>query len=79
MTELVEDGDEIVCVRVVDKYSEINSDANLRQEKYKLEARKFLDEIQAKNDDAKGISMIVEFAVGKASEVMERMVSLQSS
>lgn len=74
MDELVEDGDEIVCLRVVDKDSKINSDASLQEEKYKTEARKFLDQIQAKNDEVKSISLILEFAVGRVQETIQRMV-----
>lgn len=79
MDELVEDGDEIVCLRVVDKDSKINSDASLHEEKYKTEARKFLDHIQAKNDHAKSISLILEFAVGRVPETIQRMVRNRST
>lgn len=72
--ELVEDGDEIVCLRVIDKDSKINSDASLHEEKYKREARKFLEHIQAKNDNSKSISLISEFAVGRVPETIQRMV-----
>lgn len=73
--ELVEDGDEIVCLRVVDKDSKINSDAALQEGKYKIEARKLLEHIQDKNkDDEKSISVILEFAVGKVPETIQRMV-----
>lgn len=73
--ELVEDGDEIVCLRVVDKDSKINSDAALQEGKYKIEARKLLEHIQDKNkDDEKSINVILEFAVGKVPETIQRMV-----
>lgn len=73
--ELVEDGDEIVCLRVVDKDSKINSDSALQEGKYKIEARKLLEHIQDKNkDDEKSISVILEFAVGKVPETIQRMV-----
>ena len=75
--ELVEDGDEIVCLRVVDKDSKINSDAALQEGKYKIEARKLLEHIQDKNkDDEKSISVILEFAVGKVPETIQRMVKI---
>jgi hypothetical protein len=78
--ELVEDGDEIVCLRVVDKDSKINSDASLQEGKYKTEARKLLDHIQKKNeDDAKSISLILEFAVGRVPETIQRMVCNKST
>ena len=73
--ELVEDGDEIVCLRVVDKDSKITSDASLQQGKYKVEAQKLLEQIQNKNnEDEKSISVILEFAVGKVQETIQRMV-----
>lgn len=73
--ELVEDGDEIVCLRVVDKDSKINSDASLQEGKYKVEARKLLEHIQNKNnEDEKSISVILEFAVGKVQDTIQRMV-----
>lgn len=75
MDELVEDGDEIVCLRVVDKDSKFNSDASLQEGKYKVEARKLLQHIQNKNnDDEKSISVILEFAVGKVQDTIQRMV-----
>ena len=79
MDELVEDGDEIVCLRVVDKDSKLNSDTSLQEEKYKIEARKFLDHIQAKNDSPKSIGLISEFAVGRVPETIQRMVRNRST
>lgn len=76
--ELVEDGDEIVCLRVVDKDNKINSDASLQQGKYKTEAYKLLERIKEKNkDDEKSISLVLEFAVGKVPETIQRMVCLR--
>ena len=73
--ELVEDGDEIVCLRVLDKDSKINSESNLQEGKYRTEARNLLDHIQNKNkEDAKSISLVLEFAVGKVAETIQRMV-----
>ena len=73
--ELVDDGDEIVCLRVVDKDSKINSDASLEEGRYRTEAKKLLDQVIAKNnDDDKAISLILEFAVGKVQETIQRMV-----
>ena len=73
--ELVEDGDEIVCLRVVVKDSKITSDASLQEGKSEVEARKLLEHIQNKNaEDEKSISVILEFAVGKVQETIQRMV-----
>ena len=72
----MEDGDEIVCLRVVDKDSKISSDVSVEQGIYKTEARKLLEHIQEKNDDDKAISLVLEFAVGKVPETIQRMVRL---
>ena len=74
--ELVEDGDEIVCLRVVDKDSKISSDVSVEQGTYKTEARKLLEHIQEKNEEDKAISLVLEFAVGKVPETIQRMVRL---
>ena len=73
--ELVEDGDEIVCLRVVDPGSKINSDTSVQQGKYKAEAYKLLEQIKAKNkDEEKSINLVLEYAVGKVPETIQRMV-----
>ena len=72
--ELVEDGDEIVCLRVVDKDSKISSNVSVEQGIYKTEARKLLEHIQEKNEEDKAISLVLEFAVGKVPETIQRMV-----
>lgn len=71
--ELVDDGDEIVCLRVVDKDTKMATDPG--QEKlYRQEATKLLDWIIEKNEDEKAISIILEFSVGKVQEMIQRMV-----
>jgi len=72
--ELVEDGDEIVCLRVVEKDSKIASDPSVQQETYKDEARALLQSVQKKNEDGKAISLVLELAVGKVPETIQRMV-----
>ncbi|KAA8893133.1 hypothetical protein FN846DRAFT_980296 [Sphaerosporella brunnea] len=74
--ELVDDGDEIVCLRVVDKDSKISSDAALQERQYRQEARKLLDQIIEKNEEEKAISIILEFAVGKVHETIQRMIHI---
>ncbi|KAL8693399.1 MAG: hypothetical protein Q9224_003761, partial [Gallowayella concinna] len=76
--ELVEDGDEIICLRVVDKDSKFASDASLRNGTYKKEAEQLLEKIKNKNKDReeekeKAIGLAIEFAVGKVPEVFQRM------
>ena len=77
----MEDGDEIICLRVVDKDSRFASDFSLRNGTYKKEAEQLLDKIKNKNKDREGekekaIVLAIEFAVGKVPEVFQRMVCL---
>ncbi|KAK9460284.1 uncharacterized protein V1516DRAFT_712352 [Lipomyces oligophaga] len=77
MDELVEDGDELVCLRVVDPSSKISSSDTALQEKlYREEAHKQLGEIMDKNDEDKKISLIFEFAVGKVQDMIQRMIEI---
>lgn len=76
LDELVDDGDEIVCLRVVDKDSKMSSDSALQERLYRQEARKLLDQIIEKNDEEKAISVILEFAVGKVHETIQRMIHI---
>ena len=69
--ELVEDGDEIVCLRVVDKDSKIAGEAALQENEYRQD--------KSEKGDGKAISLILEFAVGKVEETIERMVFFLSS
>ncbi|KAL8673119.1 MAG: hypothetical protein Q9168_002451 [Polycauliona sp. 1 TL-2023] len=79
--ELVEDGDEIICLRVVDKDSKFASDSSLRNGTYKKEAEQLLEKIKNKNKDRedekeKAIGLAIEFAVGKVPEVFQQMISV---
>jgi hypothetical protein len=75
LDELVDDGDEIVCLRVVEKDSKVATDG-VEEGRYRTEAQNLLDSVIAKNkDEEKAISLIVELAVGKVQETIQRMVS----
>ncbi|CAZ80128.1 unnamed protein product [Tuber melanosporum] len=74
--ELVDDGDEVVCLRVVDKDSKISSDAALQVRQYRHEAENLLNQIIEKNEDDKTISIILEFAVGKVHETIQKMIHI---
>ncbi len=65
LEELVDDGDEIVCLRVVEKES--------RQ--YQKDAGVLMRRIQARNDENKAISIVLEYAVGKIHTTFQKMVS----
>ena len=73
--ELVEDGDQIVCLRVVDKDSKVAGEPSVQQGIYKEEARELLETVQKKNHGGKAISLVLELAVGKVQDTIQRMVS----
>ncbi|KAI4200106.1 MAG: hypothetical protein LQ350_004145 [Teloschistes chrysophthalmus] len=79
--ELVEDGDEIICLRVVDPSSKFASDTGVKNETYKKEAQDLLEKIRNKNKTKeevreKAIALVIEFAVGKVPEVFQKMISV---
>ena len=61
---------------MVDKDSKIASDPSVQQGIYKEEARALLDSVQKKNEDGKAISLVLDLAVGKVPETIQRMVCL---
>ncbi|KAI9890152.1 MAG: hypothetical protein M1814_004433 [Vezdaea aestivalis] len=73
--ELVEDGDEIIVLRVVDPNSKYLSDRGLREERYAKDARDCLDWVISKNHEQKAISLVMEFAVGEVPELIQRMIN----
>ncbi|KAE8385090.1 hypothetical protein ETB97_006721 [Aspergillus alliaceus] len=75
--ELVDDGDEIVCLRAVEKDSTIASDAAIEEGKYRQEAEKLFEQVIQKNtQDEKAISLVLELAVGKAQDIIQRMIRI---
>lgn len=73
LDELVDDGDEIVCLRVV-------AEDSSERRHYKREAERLLESVIAKNAiERKAISLKMELAVGKTTEVIQSMVSSQVS
>ena len=76
LEELVNEDDEIVCLRVVNPDTKTDVDASVLQEMYKEEARRLLDHFQKKNEDGIPISLVVELAVGKVEETIQAMVSI---
>jgi hypothetical protein len=75
LAEMVDDGDEIVCLSVVDKDAKINSEKSMGKKEYQEEARLLMKAIQAKNDENRAISIVLEFAVGKVHTTFQKMVS----
>jgi Universal stress protein family len=76
--ELVDDGDEVVCLRVVDPGSDVASSNSVQQGKYREEAEALMSQIEVKNHENKAINIILEFAVGKVEKVFTNMVGLNT-
>jgi hypothetical protein len=77
--ELVDDGDEIVCLRAVEKDSGLASDAEIEAGKYRKEAERLFEQVIQKNSqDEKAISLVLELAVGRVQDIIQRMVRLQT-
>ncbi|KAK1146985.1 hypothetical protein N8T08_002313 [Aspergillus melleus] len=75
--ELVDDGDEIVCLRAVEKDSTIASDAGIEAGKYRKEAEKLFEQVIQKNSqNEKAISLVLELAVGKIQDIIQRMIRI---
>lgn len=80
--ELVDDGDEVVCLRVIEKDSKdaqkyaaiAGSSREGREKGYREEAERMLKRIQDKNVDDKAINLILEFSVGKIQDTIQHMV-----
>jgi hypothetical protein len=74
LEELVDDGDEIVCLRVIEKATKINNSSETKR--FQKEANDLMDKIQTKNDVNRAISIVLEFAFGKVSQTFLQMLSL---
>jgi len=64
---------------VVDKDAKISGDAAVQERLYRVEASKLMDQIIEKNTEQRAISIVLEFAVGKVHETIQRMVSHSKS
>ncbi len=77
MEEMTDDGDEIICLRVIEPDPKSKEGATAAQmDKYRKEAEEFQREIQIKNDALKkATSIIIELAVGGIEHTIMRMVT----
>lgn len=75
LDELVDDGDEVVCVRVVDKDNKNVQDRNVERREYQKDAKNLMARIQAQSGAHKAISIVLEYAVGKLQPTFGKMVS----
>ena len=71
----MDDGDEIVCLKVVEKNADIASDTSVEQKQYRDEAQALMDWVIKKNGEEKAISLNVELAIGKVEKTIQRMVN----
>jgi hypothetical protein len=69
MEQLVDDGDEVICVRVVE------TQVRAAEKFYQTDARKTMDAIQEKNLHDRAISIVLEYAVGKLHATFQQFVS----
>lgn len=76
INELVDDGDEIVCLRVVEKEDAIAGDRSVESGRYRTEAEAAMRDIQSRNHDNKAINLILEFSIGKVNKVIDDMINL---
>ncbi|CAN6608882.1 hypothetical protein TRVA0_004S00342 [Trichomonascus vanleenenianus] len=74
--ELVEDGDEVVCLRVVDPNDRIGTSIGSDEKRYIDEAHRFLDHIKTRNVHTREILLVLEFTLGKVEQEFQRMVQI---
>ncbi|KAK5125828.1 hypothetical protein LTR85_012104 [Meristemomyces frigidus] len=76
--ELVDDGDEVVCLRVVEKDSReaLKWSGGQGEKGYRAEAQRFLEAIEKKNTDDRAISLVLEFSIGKVHDTIQQMIRI---
>lgn len=74
LDELVDDGDEVVCVRVIEKELRAAETNKIYQE----EAKKVMDGILKRNGLNRAISIVLEYASGKLHATFQRLVSRET-
>lgn len=80
LEELVDDGDEIVCLRAIERDSALASDSAIESGQYRHETERLFEQITRKNSqNEKAISLTLELAVGKVQDLIQRLVSSSSS
>lgn len=71
LDELVDDGDDVVCVRVVDK------ELRLTDKQYRDDADSVMKGIVARNGNNRAINIVLEYAVGKLHTTFQVLVREQ--
>ncbi|GAB1320364.1 hypothetical protein MFIFM68171_10574 [Madurella fahalii] len=70
LNNMVDDGDEVICVRVVE------SPFRPGEKNYQEEAKRLLQTIQAKNELNKAISIVLEYSVGKLHDTFQQLLGI---
>lgn len=68
LEELVDDGDEIVCVRVIEK------EIRLSDKLYQDDAQAVMKGILERNGSNRAVSLVLEYAVGKLHATFQKLV-----
>lgn len=79
LTDLVDDGDEIVCVQVVEQTDMTGKMVNtkkLDRSVYQDKAQSLMGEIQVMNMNTsrQAVSIVLEYALGKAQDTFQKLV-----
>lgn len=70
LDELVDDGDEIICVRVIEKEIRYND------KQYQDDAQNVMQSVLAKNCANRAISFVLEYAVGKLHATFQKLIQM---
>ncbi|KAF4500346.1 Universal stress A family [Fusarium agapanthi] len=70
LDELVDDGDDVVCVRVVDK------ELRLTDKQYRDDADSVMKGIVARNGNNRAINIVLEYAVGKLHMTFQHLIQM---
>lgn len=70
LDELVDDGDEVVCVRVLEK------EVRASDQQYQEEAQALMQSIIAKNTTDKALSFVLEYAAGKLHGTFQKLIHM---
>ncbi|TFA99408.1 hypothetical protein CCMA1212_008676 [Trichoderma ghanense] len=70
LDELVDDGDEIICVRVIEK------DVRLSEKSYHSDAQQVMKSILEKNTENRAVAFVLEYAVGKLHATFQSLIQL---
>ncbi|KAI2642824.1 hypothetical protein GGS21DRAFT_194492 [Xylaria nigripes] len=70
LDELIDDGDEIVCVRVIE------TPVRLTDRAYQDDAKALMETIQSKNTQNRAISLVLEYAIGKLHNTFQHLIKI---